>query len=735
MSTHLEEGAAVRALGARTRLSGLMALGPILLALVFGACRDSTASESPDGGAHTDGGGAVTRPPTISPCQSDWPEGPGGWERICADAPDTHFLSVWGSGPDDVYLVGGRPGRTAVWHFDGARLSPMDVSGDQRAWWVSGVDREHVFVGGEGGLLLLRERGGPFRRLDSGTQRTIYGLWARAPDELYFVTGDFLTPGARGHVHRWTPTGTSTLSAPALDAFTGAAFFKVFGLGAKLWVVGEQGAVMHFDGRDWVRLESPETSAPLLTVSGRRAEELFAVGGRGRGLLERSTASGFEALSLPAGTPGLMGVHTATHSPVLVSGENGYLATLMGDQLASEGRYTDEPLHAVWQDSAGGAWAVGGNLFAVSREPTGVVLRRHPQDCGPEAIQGPGYHHLDLQGRGGARRPDGTFPMFDMARGEIAPGLEHGEHYLLEPGALVEFTMPLCADLGPEVLFRLPNNDEEGSVALHQLFAVRDGVEHLLAEAIDDVPGEFGYVPFNRSSLPPEELRAIAEVATDLGGTERGWSEVRSAPPFSAAPRDLRTGPGDSLLFRTTNLSPKMYGLMVWYPQRGLEYQAFIEVHVPDHPGGEELDPSTLPPAAGPCRPPTPSQHLAVDAARSGRVMIGPQGSLMIELTLTGTGFEPGNASDPLHDGNPSLVVALALDRPLEQGGRLVADGQWRRGFAREGAQLVLELLPSVPPDSILRPALIDATVYASLKLVDATGVTLCAEETFRAHE
>ncbi|MCC7385872.1 MAG: hypothetical protein IT384_28745 [Deltaproteobacteria bacterium] len=716
-----------------TRLRGRAVCGALLWIFV-GCAAPEPSNGLGDAGLAPDAAAVVTRPPTVSPCVSDWPQGPGGWERICAEAPGTHFLSVWGSGPDDVYLVGGRPGRTVVWHFDGSRLAPLEVDGDQRAWWVFGPDRDHVFVAGEGGLLLVREGGGAFRRLDTRTTRTIYGLWARDPDEVFFVTGDFES-GARGLVHRWTPVGTSTLSAPALDAFTGAAFFKVWGAGARLWVVGEQGTVMHFDGREWSRLAAPETFSPLLTVSGRNADDVFAVGGRGRGLLEHSAGSAFRALTLPPDTPGIMGVHTATGVPALISGENGLLASVVEDEVRSEGRYTDEPLHAVWQDSIGGAWAVGGNLFAVNREPSGVILRRPAQSCRPDAIARPGYHHLDLQGRGGARRADGTYPMFDMPRGRIAPELQHGEHFLVGPGARVEFTAPLCADIGPEVLFRLPNSDVVGSVVLHQLFVVRGGVEHLVAEAIDDVPGNFGYIPFDRSSLPADELRAISQATTDLEGVELGWSEVVTATAFPSPPRDLLAGPGDTLLFRATNISTETYGLMIWFPQRGLEYQSFIEVRVPVSPGGELPDPPPPPPRPGPCAPQSSARYLEVDLERSGRVLMGPQGSLMLSLTAIGAGVEPGDPSDPLHPDNPAVFASLALDRRVEQGGRLVADGLWRRGLTREGDHLLLELIPSVPPDAIAREALLGSTVHASLSLLDAGGLTLCTEGTFVAHE
>lgn len=707
---------------------------PPLLLLYSWSCASPPAS--PGGATPAADAGAPDSGPsgTPSPCESDWPLGQAGWERVCAKAPGTHFLSVWGSSPTDVYLVGGRPGQTVIWHFDGRALRPLEVEGDQRAWWVFGLDRDHVFVGGEGGLLLYRERGGPFRPLGSGTTSTIYGVWAKDPSELYFVTGEFSGGGSRGHLHRWTPAGSSTVSAPAIDAVADAAFFKVWGVGDQLWVVGERGTLLHFDGHAWTRPSAPVTTQPLLTVSGWSAEHVIAVGGRGRGLLVQASDAGFRGANLPMETPGLMGVHSTSTAPPLVSGENGFLATVVGDQLLSEGRHTYEPLHAVWQDAMGGAWAVGGNFMAPTSAPFGVVLRRAPQRCPPGAVTAPGYHHLDLQGASGRRRPDGTFPMFDEARGTISPELQHGEHYLHGPGAFVEFSIPLCADLGPQVLFRLPNNDEPGSRALHQLFVVRRGAAHLVAEAIDDAPGSSGYIPFDRSSLPPDELRAIAEVPTDPSGSERGWSEVVGAGAFATAPRDLLAGPSDVLLFRTTNLDTPKYGLMVWFPQRGLEYQSFLEVFVPAEPGGAAVD-GVAPPPAGPCRTSSTGQYLGLDSSASGQVVRGPQGSQMLTLTVLAAGISPGAPDDPLSPTNPVLRAVLALDRPRGLGGRALSAAEWRRGMEPTGDHYTLSLQTSVSPDAIPAAGLDGAKVFATLTLVDVTGSTICGEASFEAHE
>lgn len=196
-------------------------------------------------------------------------------------------------------------------------------------------------------------------------------------------------------------------------------------------------------------------------------------------------------------------------------------------------------------------------------------------ECPAEGVRGRGTHRLFVQGHEADARPDGTWPFLHEATvgadaplcddaifvedtngdGVWEPGeaprplgpsaLVHGEHFLVGIGAFVEITIPLCDDITGDVAFYIPNFDQDGSVALHQLFVVHDGVETLVAEATDDEPGFSGYSPFVRV----------------LSG------------------EDPDVSPGDTLLLRSTNLSGAPFSVMVWRPPS--EYESWILVEVP----------------------------------------------------------------------------------------------------------------------------------------------------------
>lgn len=189
-------------------------------------------------------------------------------------------------------------------------------------------------------------------------------------------------------------------------------------------------------------------------------------------------------------------------------------------------------------------------------------------------IGGAGQHRLFVQGHEAPPLEDGTWPfLHEVASGAAdselcddsvflgpddssywEPGvsprplgpsaLVHGEHFLVGPGSFVEFTTTLCEDITGNVAFYIPNFDEEGSVALHQLVVEHDGEEFLIAEVTDEEPGSNGYNPFVRR----------------------------------VEGNDPNVVPGDRLILRSINISGADFSVMVWRPPS--EYESWILVEV-----------------------------------------------------------------------------------------------------------------------------------------------------------
>ncbi|HTM45033.1 MAG TPA: hypothetical protein VL137_08775, partial [Polyangiaceae bacterium] len=105
---------------------------------------------------------------TLCSCGSDAPQSAApSWHEFRSGFQGGLLLSVWGHSPDDVWVVGGRPGATAVLHGTRDTLRAVDNPGQQTAWWVCGLGNRVAIVG-EGGLVMIESSPGEFERIDVG---------------------------------------------------------------------------------------------------------------------------------------------------------------------------------------------------------------------------------------------------------------------------------------------------------------------------------------------------------------------------------------------------------------------------------------------------------------------------------------------------------------------------------------------------------------------------------------
>lgn len=149
-------------------------------------------------------------------------------------------------------------------------------------------------------------------------------------------------------------------------------------------------------------------------------------------------------------------------------------------------------------------------------------------------------HKLYLQGRKATPDAEGRYPML-----EDEAEIVHGEHFLINQGAYVEWAAPLCADIDSRIYFYIPNNEDaqDWADATWELFVVGPSGETLVAETRDNTQyGKMGYNPFEAEVL----------------GT------------------NLDVSLGDVLLVRVTNHSPNWYGIVIFNPPS--KYMAWIEV-------------------------------------------------------------------------------------------------------------------------------------------------------------
>lgn len=292
------------------------------------------------------------------------------WATVTQVRPEA-LLGISGRSATDVWAVGADRGRgPQVLHFDGTVWTeiPTGLRGD--LWWVHAFPDGPVLMSG-GSATILRYENGAFTRMRTPglARHTVYGVWGARPDDLYAV-GAISDRG--GFIWHYDGTQWSELPLPLADLPRTAdgdlpGFFKVWGTGGDVYVVGARGVAMRSRGGGAFTVLPTGTTSRLFTVHGGGGV-VAVVGGEGQGeILELDEAAGRFVSRAPEGTPLMQGVTLSDDGTGWATGFRGEI------YRRSNGRWAQaeldvtapvESLHAAWTDPEGGVWAVGGNVLS-----------------------------------------------------------------------------------------------------------------------------------------------------------------------------------------------------------------------------------------------------------------------------------------------------------------------------------------------------------------------------------
>lgn len=185
------------------------------------------------------------------------------------------LTAIWGFGSEAVYAVGDY---STIIRRDASGWSrlgrlPERVGGEvEECFYLRGVGgsgEEDVVAVGEWGVIY---RIGPsqFLKAAGGQGKTLCSIWAHTRDDKWFV-------GEHGLIVHWDGADWARIDSPVDDKI----LFHVWGTGPKdVWVVGEGGTVLHWDGSECVRCESG-TEDHLFCVHGTGPKDVWVVGTRG----------------------------------------------------------------------------------------------------------------------------------------------------------------------------------------------------------------------------------------------------------------------------------------------------------------------------------------------------------------------------------------------------------------------------------------------------------------------
>jgi hypothetical protein len=291
------------------------------------------------------------------------------WQLLASELPSA-LLSVSGRSADDIYAVGADKGRgPLVLHFDGKRWTEMHTGQRGDLWWVQAVPSGPVLMAGAGGMV-LRCDGQSFERLKTPGlgRQTVYGVWGSSALDFYAVGSAGGRNGFIWHFHDGRFENEAVpIDVPRIAGGEIPGFFKVFGLGSDVWVVGAAGTILHRSGSGPFAVVPTNTKDTLFTVHGV-ADRLIAVGGSGNGVLFEGAKGVFRNASPPAA--GLLQGVFASPAGDWASGERG----MVYHRAPGEGAFAPvdhglpmpatSSLHSIFVDSAGGVWSAGGNVLS-----------------------------------------------------------------------------------------------------------------------------------------------------------------------------------------------------------------------------------------------------------------------------------------------------------------------------------------------------------------------------------
>ncbi len=294
------------------------------------------------------------------------------WNVVIEDL-DGAILGFWGPSLDSLFAVGGRlardGGEAIILHHDGEQWFEMEVDAPA-LWWVHGFGRDDVWAVGDRGVILHFD-GTEWTRVRGGDEPyTLWGVWGASNAEMWAVGGSIERGATSVILHYDGSTWEPVADVGRPDEL----LFKVWGSAADhAFAVGSAGALLRWDGMTWNRTDVP-ADWRLVTVHGRSANDIYAVGGLGRSLLVHFDGTEWTPLEAEP-TNGLMGVWADPAGPLLITGFRGVVLLEEDGGWLEQDPGTQEDLHAAWGDGAGNYLVGGGNLLS-SRAGRGVISGR-----------------------------------------------------------------------------------------------------------------------------------------------------------------------------------------------------------------------------------------------------------------------------------------------------------------------------------------------------------------------
>lgn len=222
-----------------------------------------------------------------------------------------------------LHAVGGLFGSAAMYKWTSRRWTAEGTSLQGKRLWAcwAGAGEQIIAVGQD---TIFRHTAEGWRQdlvPEEVQGATLYGVWGMDDGTAVAVGGGLPEPTAEAVVlhfdgSSWTRADASFINTKILRGVWGTSTDNY-------WAVGDDGAIAHFDGEQW--LPSPSHIPDRISaVYGVSPTEVYAVGGSGRGITLRWNGSSW--LHFDESPSALLSLWVAPERQLFVAGYSGYVA-------------------------------------------------------------------------------------------------------------------------------------------------------------------------------------------------------------------------------------------------------------------------------------------------------------------------------------------------------------------------------------------------------------------------
>ena len=197
-----------------------------------------------------------------------------GWQPMIRGDQNDAWYGIWGTASDDVYIVGANG---KISHFDGQQWSAMQSGTAQNLLDVTGWGDQLIAVGPN---VAIAFDGGAWKPMSGDVSgRSLNRVWGSGPNDVFVV-------GEQGVLMHYDGSTWSEV-----ESGVQANLNDIWGYSAEnIYVVGDMevffgptrysaATILHFDGVAWSRMESRYIEA-LRAVWGNSPHDVFALGWR-----------------------------------------------------------------------------------------------------------------------------------------------------------------------------------------------------------------------------------------------------------------------------------------------------------------------------------------------------------------------------------------------------------------------------------------------------------------------